>query len=210
MAEWPCQQAFIRLASAALARQGSEGCSLWPRPFSWREYFRCEALHPWPEDRCHLPPPPCLAVPLTPLKILSAREVGWRGILHRVQGAGKGDRPCGGHQVRSRKSSSARQRYSDTRARALLQSNRTIAIEEEQFHPKTGYSVVVVKDERKKHIFEDKERLAARLMPATWGKDLCPNPEYLFALTDPGPVQSQRTCLPCSGSTGDQWKTHSA
>jgi hypothetical protein len=50
-----------------------------------------------------------------------------------------------------------------------------ITIEEEQFHPKTGYCVVVVKeDERKKHKFEEKERLAARLMPATWGKCALP------------------------------------
>jgi hypothetical protein len=60
MAEWPCQQAFIRLASAALVaaarredgEERDEGAGLWPRPFSWRAFYRCEALHPGPENRC--------------------------------------------------------------------------------------------------------------------------------------------------------------
>jgi hypothetical protein len=67
MAEWPCQQAFIRLASAALVaarreegEERDEGAGLWSRPFSWRAFYRCEALHPGSENRCpdaaHAPP----------------------------------------------------------------------------------------------------------------------------------------------------------
>jgi hypothetical protein len=61
MAAWPCHQAFIGLAAeallaahrraAALGERVDPGAGLWPQPFSWRAFFRCEALHPWPEDR---------------------------------------------------------------------------------------------------------------------------------------------------------------
>lgn len=164
MAAWPCHRAFIGLAAeallaahrraAALGEWVDPGAGLWPQPFSWRAFFRCEALHPWPEGRFYL----------------------------RQQ--------LGGGSYGSRFKALER----ETERVVVI---KWINIEEEQNSLEEGRQVVLVEDEAKrKKIFEEKEALAARLMPVTWRSKQLPNVFGLYWRPTTDTICLSRECAP--------------